>query len=63
MGVGASLTIWVGAFPLEADKIEPTVIFVKLGAIWGMLSWAATRLTNVAPVSRATEGHKKITTE
>jgi len=34
MGAGASLTIWVGAFPPKADRVEPAAIFAKLGAIW-----------------------------
>ena len=32
MGAGASLTIWAGDCPPEAD--EPPVIFAKLGAIF-----------------------------
>jgi len=32
LGIGASLTIWAGAYPLEAD--EPTATFAKLGAIF-----------------------------
>jgi len=34
VGARASLTIWAGAYPPEANGTEPEAIFAKLGAIF-----------------------------